>query len=104
MGWRSSCGDRVWWGVLVGLLGGVVPAAAQCALCRSAVETGNPVFAEVLRSGILVLLLAPYVLGLCLVVVLWRAWRRRYRSVGGVSRREQRVGLPIGGGGCNQGG
>ncbi|MCS6966598.1 MAG: hypothetical protein NZ473_07515 [Candidatus Kapabacteria bacterium] len=54
-----------------------IPAAAQCALCRSAVETGNPLFAEALRSGILLLLAMPYVLGLCVAFVLWRARRRR---------------------------
>lgn len=54
-------------------------AVAQCSLCRSAVESGDPAFAEALRSGILLLLVMPYLLGLCVGAVVWR-WRRRQRT------------------------
>ncbi|GEM_PF-641281 len=74
---RSSFGGRFGVYLLAGFVLGSVPAGAQCALCRSAVETGNPLFAEALRSGILLLLVMPYLLGLGLAIVLWRACRRR---------------------------
>ena len=54
-----------------------IPAMGQCALCRSAVETGDPSFAAVLRSGIVLLLVTPYLIGLVLAFLLWRALRRR---------------------------
>jgi hypothetical protein len=53
---------------------------AQCALCRSAVESGDPTFAQVLRSGIVLLLVFPYLLGLIVGIVLWRARRQRMRA------------------------
>ncbi len=54
---------------------------AQCALCRSAVESGDPTFAQALRSGIVLLLVFPYVLGLLVGIVLWRARRQRMRAL-----------------------
>jgi len=54
---------------------------AQCALCRSAVESGDPTFAQVLRSGIVLLLVFPYILGLIVGIVLWRARRQRMRAL-----------------------
>jgi hypothetical protein len=37
-------------------------ANAQCAMCRAVVESGNPTEAEGLNSGILYLMIFPYVL------------------------------------------
>ncbi|MFZ2283394.1 MAG: hypothetical protein WAV86_05925 [Lutibacter sp.] len=37
-------------------------ANAQCAMCRAVVESGNPTEAEGLNSGILYLMVFPYVL------------------------------------------
>jgi hypothetical protein len=67
--------------ILLAVLGGVgavMPAVGQCALCRSAVETGDPSFAAALRGGILLLLVMPYLLGVGIALAIWR-WRRRRR-------------------------
>lgn len=37
-------------------------ANAQCAMCRAVVESGNPSAAEGLNSGILYLMIFPYIL------------------------------------------
>jgi hypothetical protein len=44
------------------------------------VESGDPTFAQVLRSGIVLLLVFPYLLGLIVGIVLWRARRQRMRA------------------------
>jgi hypothetical protein len=68
---------RWWLSIGFGIGAGIVPALGQCALCRSAVETGDSVFAAALRSGILLLLVMPYLLAGVIAVVLWRTRRRR---------------------------
>jgi hypothetical protein len=82
------------WGFILGglFLGAALPAMGQCALCRSAVESGDPLFAQVLRSGILVLLVMPYLLGVMFAVLLWRARRRKRKRVGVVNGVASSVG------------
>ncbi|HEY9220998.1 MAG TPA: hypothetical protein VIO43_05395 [Lutibacter sp.] len=46
----------------IGFLFLIQMANAQCAMCRAVVESGNPTEAEGLNSGILYLMVFPYVL------------------------------------------
>ena len=47
-------------------------ANAQCAMCKAVVESGNPEQAEGLNSGILYLMVFPYILvGALFFVIIW---------------------------------
>ncbi len=60
------------------MMGMVVLAAAQCALCRAAIRSSDAVgFVQGLRSGILLLLLMPYLIVGTIAFAIYRAYRRQ---------------------------
>ncbi|MBL4746258.1 MAG: hypothetical protein JKY08_07795 [Flavobacteriaceae bacterium] len=53
-----------------------VDAIAQCAMCKAVIETGNPEMAEGINSGIMYLMLFPYLLVGVLFFVMYKYMRR----------------------------
>jgi preprotein translocase subunit SecY len=71
---------RVWVLVML-LLFRVLPAAAQCAICRSTLENnvsqGNPGIAAGINTGILYLLAFPYVAAMVIAYMWYRHAKRQ---------------------------
>lgn len=57
-----------------------VSAFAQCAMCKSSVETSNnPAFITALRDGIYMMLVTPYLIAAVIAAAVFVRWRRRQR-------------------------
>ena len=54
-----------------------VELSAQCAMCKAVIETGNPEMAEGINSGIMYLMVFPYLLMGVLLFALYKYMRRR---------------------------
>lgn len=66
--------------VVVALAGVAVQLAAQCAMCKSAVETSNnQAFTAALRDGIYLMLITPYLVAGAIALALVLRRRRRNR-------------------------
>ncbi|MCX7929614.1 MAG: hypothetical protein N2663_02700 [Chlorobi bacterium] len=64
--------------VLVQLLIVAAGAAAQCAMCKSAVETtDNAGFVTALRDGIYMMLVTPYLIAAAIALAVYLRWRKR---------------------------
>jgi len=50
---------------------------AQCAMCKAVIETGNPEMAEGINSGIMYLMVFPYLLMGVLLFALYKYMRRK---------------------------
>lgn len=65
-----------WFSVTITLLSTIAIAAAQCALCKAAVQSsGNEGLAQGLRWGIGVLLVMPYLVVGTIAFAIYRAYR-----------------------------
>lgn len=53
-----------------------IEAVAQCAMCKAVIETGNPEMAEGINSGIMYLMVFPYLLMGVLLFVLYKYMQR----------------------------
>ncbi|PCH75775.1 MAG: hypothetical protein COB98_08185 [Flavobacteriaceae bacterium] len=51
-------------------------AVAQCAMCKAVIESGNPEMAEGINSGIMYLMVFPYILVGVLLYVLYKYMRK----------------------------
>ena len=56
--------------ILLLLIG--VDVVAQCAMCKAVIETGNPEMAEGINTGIMYLMVFPYLLMGVLLFVLYK--------------------------------
>ncbi len=57
-------------------------AAAQCAMCKSAVETtDNAGFVTALRDGIYMMLVTPYLIAATIAVAVYLRWRKRRNAM-----------------------
>jgi len=58
-----------------------VPLMAQCAMCKSSVETtDNSAFVLALRDGIYLMLVTPYLIAAAIAVGVYLRWRKRARQ------------------------
>lgn len=58
-----------------------VPLMAQCAMCKSSVETtDNSAFVFALRDGIYLMLVTPYLIAAAIAVGVYLRWRKRTRQ------------------------
>jgi len=53
-----------------------VKLSAQCAMCKAVIEAGNPEMAEGINSGIMYLMVFPYLLMGVLLFALYKYMRR----------------------------
>ncbi|MCS7000705.1 MAG: hypothetical protein RML15_08805 [Bacteroidota bacterium] len=68
--------------VVVALLAFAHTVWAQCAMCKSAVETtDNAGFVTALRDGIYLMLVTPYAIAAVIAVAVYVRWRKRRRIV-----------------------
>jgi len=78
---RGTVAIRTFIRVLTALPAVAVPLAAQCAMCKSSVETtDNAAFVAALRDGIYLLLITPYLIAAAIAVGVYVHWRKRARS------------------------
>ncbi len=69
-----------WLSLTITLLTTAAIAAAQCALCKAAVQSsGNEGLAQGLRWGILLLLVMPYLVVGSIAFAIYRAYRHQNR-------------------------
>ncbi len=77
---RGTIAIRIFIRVLTALAVVAAPLAAQCAMCKSSVETtDNAAFVTALRDGIYLLLITPYVIAAAIAVGVYVHWRKRTR-------------------------
>ncbi|GIV55012.1 MAG: hypothetical protein KatS3mg039_1530 [Candidatus Kapaibacterium sp.] len=68
--------------VLLAILATSVTAAAQCAMCKSAVETtDNAGFVTALRDGIYLMLVTPYAIAAAIALAVYFRWRKRRKAM-----------------------
>lgn len=67
--------------LLVVMAVAVASAAAQCAMCKSSVETtDNAAFVAALRDGIYLMLVTPYLIAAAIALAVFLRWRKRRKA------------------------
>ncbi|MCX8050910.1 MAG: hypothetical protein N3B17_03320 [Chlorobi bacterium] len=67
--------------MLLAVVASVATAAAQCAMCKSAVETtDNAGFVTALRDGIYLMLVTPYLIAAAIAIGVYLHWRKRRKQ------------------------
>lgn len=68
--------------IVVMMLNVATAMTAQCAMCKSAVETtDNAGFVTALRDGIYLMLVTPYLIAAAIGLAVYFRWRKRHRLV-----------------------
>lgn len=68
--------------IVVMMLNVATAMTAQCAMCKSAVETtDNAGFVAALRDGIYLMLVTPYLIAAAIALAVFVRWRKRRRIV-----------------------